>query len=453
MLDRPAKIVPPVSRPSRLKLIRTLIRNPIEAWPRDVYHADVVRTEAFGRRFVYLMDPELVRALLVDEADALVKSRATQRALGPVLGRGLLTADGGHWRWQRRATAPAFRPDRIDLFLPAMLAAAQNGRDRLSGLAPGATIDLAVEMMRITFDIILETMLSGREGFDVAKVQRGIAANLPAMNWAVALSILGAPAWTPHPGKLRAARGRRYLDAELARTVAERRRRGASGNDLLTLLIAAVDAESDRSLSDRDIIDNLQTFIAAGHETTALALTWTPYLLALYPEAEARVAAEIAEVSGGGPVQPEHIARLSYTRQVLLEAMRLYPPAPIISREASRDIRIGDVFIAADTTIFVPVYAIHRHHRLWPEPERFDPERFAPDAAENRHRYSYLPFGAGPRICIGMNFALQEATAILAVLLGAFRFTLPDDFHPRPRMTITLRPSRGMPMRVTPRRA
>jgi cytochrome P450 len=203
-------------------------------------------------------------------------------------------------------------------------------------------------------------------------------------------------------------------------------------------------------MSDQELADNLLTFITAGHETTALALTWTFYLLDLYPEIAARVLDEIREVTRGGPLRSEHVSALAYTRQVLQEAMRLYPPAPLIVRDAEQDVVVGGERVAAGTSVFLPVYAIHRHTALWPDPDRFDPERFGAEASRARHRYAYLPFGAGPRICIGMGFALLEGAAILATLLPAMRLAATEG-DPTLKLRITLRPGAGLPMRLTPR--
>jgi cytochrome P450 len=197
-----------------------------------------------------------------------------------------------------------------------------------------------------------------------------------------------------------------------------------------------------------DVRNNLLTFITAGHETTALALTWTFYLLSLHPDIERRVKDEIAAVTGGGALHAEHVDALAYTNQVIQEAMRLYPPAALIVRGARRDIELDNEQIRAGTTIYVPVYAIHRHEKLWHDPARFDPSRFEPAAIKTRDRYSYLPFGAGPRVCIGQSFAQREAVAVLATLLSFFQLRLPPGHVPKLRLRGTLRPTGGMPMKI-----
>jgi len=302
--------------------------------------------------------------------------------------------------------------------------------------------------MRTTFDIIVETMMSGPGGIDVARVEKGITDYLKPTGWVFALSILEAPDWLPYPGRRRAMAAADYLRSALMGMIAERRRAKDEREDLVGLLLSAKDPESGRTMTDAEITDNLLTFVTAGHETTALGLAWTFHLLAQHPEHEAMVLAEIDEVVRGGPVRPEHVAQLTYTRQVFSEAMRLYPPAPIITRTATRAFPLGGFTIPAGTVLIVPIYAVHHHETLWEDPERFDPGRFAPEQAKERHRYAYMPFGAGPRICIGSAFATMEAVAILAVLLQALRVRSRSGAVPDATMKVTLRPKQELQMEI-----
>ncbi|HEY8613044.1 MAG TPA: cytochrome P450 [Roseomonas sp.] len=429
-------------------LLRAVIRNPLEAIPREAFERPMARCAVLGRERVFVTGPDLVQQVLLTEAEAFAKSEALRRSLSPALGEAILTADGERWRWQRRTVAPIFRPDRVKSFLQPMLDAANRTRDRWLALPSGNTVELGHEMMRTTFDIIVETMLSGHAAIDVARVEKGITDYLESTGWAIALAMVKAPAWTPYPGQRRAARARDYLRDELLRLVTERRRLGSEHEDLIALLLAARDPETGQAMDDRDIADNLLTFISAGHETTALALTWAFYLLAKHPPEEERLLAEIAGVTGGGPLEPAHVAALPRTRQAIQEVLRLYPPAPISARKAIREVEIGGYRVAPGTHVNIPVYATHRLAWIWPDPDRFDPDRFDPAAVKARHRYAWVPFGAGPRICIGLGFALDEATAILATLLPALRLRSPEGFDPGLQMRITLRPAHGMPMRV-----
>jgi cytochrome P450 len=320
-----------------------------------------------------------------------------------------------------------------------------------SQLPPGSTIDAGHEMMRLTFDIIVETMLSGRGSIDVARVEHSMRDFLESTGWLAALSAIHAPTWTPFPGKWRAERAHGYLRAMVGERIAERRRTGERREDLLSLMLDATDPETGLGLDDQDVADNLLTFIAAGHETTALALTWSFYLLSRHPDVEQRVLEEIAAVTGGAPLEAGQVGSLAYTRQVIAESMRVYPPVAMIVRQPNRTLNIGGVAITPDDNVFIPIYAIHHHAKLWDEPDRFDPARFSPEAVKARHRYAYLPFAAGPRICIGMGFALLEAAAILGTLLPSFRLTAAPDFVPTPKLRVTMRPAEGMTMRIDAR--
>ena len=301
-------------------------------------------------------------------------------------------------------------------------------------------------MMRTTFDIILNTMLPGRSSLDVELIKRSITDCLEPTSWIIALGMIGAPRWVPYPGLYRARRARDHLHRMLETLIYEVGQAPDNRDDLLSLLSNAVDPETGKSMHAIDLRNNLLTFITAGRETTALALTWTFYLLSLHPQVERRVRQEIDSVAGGAPLHAEHIDALAYTGRVIQEAMRLFPPAALIVREAWQDVELGQEHIRAGTTIYVPVYALHRHEKLWHEPDRFDPGRFEPEAVKARERFAYLPFGAGPRICIGQSFAQMEATVVLASLLRSFRLRLRPGHSPEPRLRVTIRPAGGMPM-------
>jgi cytochrome P450 len=218
-------------------------------------------------------------------------------------------------------------------------------------------------------------------------------------------------------------------------------------------MLDAKDPETGDGLNTEDIADNILTFIGAGHETTALALTWTFFLLSRHPDIEQRMLEEIATVTGGNDLTAEKVSDLVYVRQVVQESMRIYPPVAMVVRQAVADMALGDEEIRAGDNVFVPIYAIHRNKTLWPDPERFDPDRFIPEAVKARHRYAYLPFAAGPRICIGMGFSLLEAAAILGVLMPKVHLASKPGFTPTPKLRVTMRPAEGMPMTMVKRAA
>jgi cytochrome P450 len=435
-----------------LSILRRTVRNPMDGWPPEVYTERLVRSRMLGRTNYFVTDPELVGRVLVDESDKLVKAEPMRRALEPALGQGILTAEGARWRVQRRTASPVFRAQTVNGFIPAMLAAAQATRARWQKKPSGSQLDVGREMMHLTFEIILKTMLSGSADVDVLQVERSISDFLESTSWAIVLSALHAPHWTPYPGRARSERGRTYLRRTVAARAAERRRTGERPHDLLSLMMDATDPDTGSGMGETNVIDNILTFIGAGHETTALALTWTFYLLSRHPKIEQKILDEVQQVTNGEPLQPDQVANLTYTRQAIQESMRVYPPVAMVVRDATESFELGGEIVQPGNGVFVPIYAIHHHRDLWDDPETFSPGRFAPDAVKARHRYSYLPFGAGPRICIGMGFALLEATAILATLLPQARLQSPPDFKPTPKVRVTMRPAEGMTMTLQQRK-
>ena len=342
-----AQIEPPDQPLSLFPLLRTVLDNPIKVWPRPVYRDRLYRWRVLGQDTVYVMAPDLIRTVLLDDADSFEKGEIARRTLGPGLGDSILIADGSRWRWQRRAVATLFRPERIREFLPEMVAAAERTRDRWHAMPPGAEIDVAHEMMRTTFDVILRTMLPGRGNIDTELMERSVTSGLESTSWIVALALVLAPSWVPYPGIYRTRRDRKRLHSILETLILEARQTPGNGDDLLSHLMNATNPETGRSMNTIDVRNNLMTFITAGHETTALALTWTLYLLSLNPEIEERVRGEIAAVTGGGRVRPSLIDELVYTNQVIQESMRLYPPAALIARAARRDIVLDNEQIRA----------------------------------------------------------------------------------------------------------
>ncbi|MDP2801246.1 MAG: cytochrome P450 [Phreatobacter sp.] len=451
LLFTPRSVDHPPAALGLVKLLPTLVRNPLETWPRPLFTERLFWQSFAGRPLLFVMDPVLIDEVLVAKAAVFTKAPIIRRTIGPAVGNdSIFTAEGAQWRWQRRAAAPPFRHATILGFVPSFHAAAARTASALEARG-GETVDVAELMMATTFDVIVETMLSGAASFDTRRFGAEISHYFDTVGWIAALSILRIPSWVPYPGKRRARAGNLFLRREMARVIAERRARSGTTPDLLDFLIAAADPETGRAMTDAELADNLLTFVVAGHETTALALTWAIWLLSNAPDVEARLLEEVGRVVGDGPVEAGHIDELVYVKQVVQEAMRLYPPAPLIPRIASEDVTLGGERIAAGTPVYVPVYAVHRHHLIWDEPEAFDPDRFAPARARALHRGAYLPFGAGPRICIGAAFAMAEAVAILATLVRAVRFIPIAGHQPLPTIRLTLRPDGGMPMRVEPR--
>jgi cytochrome P450 len=446
-LDVP-RVAPLDRRIGALAFFRRLLRNPLRVLPAAAYEEGIVVAERAGRTVCWITDASLIRAVLLEGRETFGRTPITQRILGPLLGAGVLTADGSAWKWQRQTVAPVFRHADLLAFVPTIGACAAGllaewGRGR-----PDSVRAIDADMTAVTFDVIAHTLLPGGDthvapligdsGFDYQK----------PLGWQLAYANFGLPSWMPHPGMLMMRIAQRELRKAVADLVAERRAKPAGRDDLLQRLMQAKNPETGAGMSDDLLVDNLLTFFMAGHETTAKALTWTLYLLARAPAWQARLAQEIGDVAGRGPILSDHIDRLTLTTQVIKESMRLFPPAPIISRQANQETRLGDVRIPAGAQIIIPIYAIQRHRRYWSDPDRFDPARFAPENEAKISRYHYMPFGAGARICVGMAFAMIEAVAILATLVRAARFTAIPGREPEPISRVTLRPAGGMPLGV-----
>jgi cytochrome P450 len=384
--------------------------------------------------------PEYIEHVLVTNHANYRKSHFLRHMLGPLLGDGLLISEGEFWRRQRRIAAPAFHRKRIADFVGTMVSCTEATLARWD--VKTEPFDVAADMMALTLSIIARTMFSRDVSGEVEAVRRlmDIVVTLrPSV-----LDLLGLPEWLPRRQPPAYRRAIAEFDALVSRFLAEQRASGINPGDLLSMLLAARDSETGEGMSDKQLRDEILTIFLAGHETTANAVSWTWYLLARNPEAEARLHDELDRVLGGRAPNADDLAKLKWTRMVIEEAMRLYPPAHTIMRTAIGEDRIGGVRVPPGALITISIYVTHRNPNLWPEPERFDPERFAPAAVARRHRFAYLPFGGGPRICIGSSFAIAEAQVIIAVIAQRYRLPLAPGRLVEPIGLVTLRPKTGL---------
>jgi cytochrome P450 len=442
----------PPPRPLGLRGLPTLWRNYIESVPRAAYEQGITRIESRMSDALLVCEPDLIGEILVEKADAFHRDPATRRAFAPVIGdSSLFLAEGAEWRWQRRAVAPIFRHDTLLSFVPVFAAMAQRQVERWRGVKPGASIDAAADMTRTTFEIIVETMLGGSAGLDQERFARALTDNFETIPWHLVYVVLSLPKWMPYPHRGRAMRSRDFLRREVARLIPVRRRQPSARPDLLDLLVAAEDPETGRRMTDAEVVNNLLTFISAGHETTAVALTWTLWLLAKDQDTQQRVFDEVRAIAGDAPITATHSEGLIYCRQVIQEAMRLFPPAASIGRQPKAAMELHGMAITPRTRIHIPVFALHRNTRLWDNPNAFDPERFTADRVKTRSRYAFLPFGGGPRVCIGASFAMLEAAVILATLVRSFLVSPVPGHRPKPVARVTLRPAHGMPLLLAAR--
>lgn len=445
---RPAAPLPRRKRPSLVRALRLLRANPIDAFSEAAYEAPVMDITRGRNRVVLVNDPAAIARILVDNAAAYAKSEQQQRRLKPALGLGLLTAEGAEWRSARRIAAPLFSPRAIGALAKDMGEAADAMVARWSARTDeNAPLDLSAEFQRLTYEIVSKTVFSGALDDDRVRLHAHMAVYFDTIGRIDMASVLGLPDWWPNIASFKAKPSIAFFRGVVNRVVEARAAEDRQeAIDLLDRLMKAPDPQSGRTLATEAVADNVLTFLSAGHETTGNSLAWILYLLSLFPEVERRVRDELGDIATGIPGR-EQIEKLVFTRAVVDEAMRLYPPVPFMGRVALETDKLAGERIDKGTEIVISPWIAHRRRAVWDDPDRFRPERFLPEA-EEKPRGAFLPFGLGPRICIGQGFALQEIAIVLARVLPAFRFELaaPETVFPLAR--ITLQPQGGMWMRA-----
>lgn len=448
----PQTVIPPEKPLGMVRGLLQMVENPIHVWPRAMYENPYHGVRWLGRTFHYLRSPEHMKAVFLDHPDIFEKSPFQRRLVQPATGDGLLSAVGEHWKFQRRAASPAFRIDALRAMVPEFSKSADAAVARLAAAGGAAPVNVMDHMQHTTLDVIVQTILGGEDpGFKYDRVAQSVTDYMEVMGHPDMFDMFGAPNWLPRPWAQKGRRAAASLKQAAVEAIKRRRAMDAERNDLLGLLLAARDPETGKGLSDIELRDNVVTFIGAGHETTALALTYSLYLIANAPEVQTRLYREVTETCGDKPIDAAMIDAMPFHEQVIKESMRLYPPVSIIDRVAKEDIQLGEANVKKGDLVFALVYVMHRHKLLWDRPEAFDPDRFSEERSAGRHRFQYMPFGAGPRICIGMKFAYMEAVAILATLVRALKFG-PNPAHKvEPNIRITLRPEGGMPLFIEAR--
>jgi cytochrome P450 len=399
-----------------------------------------------GTTMIMLSRPEHLHTVLVEQADAFHKDADytdPNQGLARFVGKGLLTSDGALWKRQRKLVAPALHARRIAAYAETMTTYSDLMLERW---ADGQRLDVAREMMHLTIRIVAKSLFDVDMHGEQAEPIFAAMRELQEMQGGISL----LPTWLPTPSELRRRKSIRDMDALVYRIIAERKASGTDTGDLLSMLVAARD-EDGQPMDDRQIRDEAVTLFLAGHETTANALNWTFMLLAQNPHVEAKLHAEIDQVLGGRLATLSDLDHLPYTEQIIKEAMRLYPPAWTVSRLAIRDVQIGEYFVPANTRVGMHIYHTHRLPDLWDSPDTFDPDRFSPERERQIPRYAYLPFGGGPRVCIGNHFAMMEAKLILATIASRYQLRLAPGQTVGMDARITLNPAGGLPMTVQAR--
>jgi cytochrome P450 len=405
-------------------------------------HGDVVFFRFLNVPMCLLTHPDDIENVLVKNASNFVKSR-NYRALRPILGNGLLTSEGAFWQKQRKLVQPSFRHEGIAAYAEVM---ADSTQQMLSGWRDGQTRDVHQEMMGLTLEIVAKSLFGAdvsRETNTVRKAMRDLTNRLLATS---SLTFF-LPKFVPLPGTLRLSRAVREVDGIIYSMIRARRAANTRSNDLLQMLLDARD-EDGTQMTDEQLRDEMMTLFIAGHETTAIALSWTWYLLAQNPEVESKLADELTGALNGRAPGVSDLRALPYTEMVVKETVRLYPPVWVIGRQARKEFETHRYRLPAGTNVLLSQWITQRDARFYPEPERFNPDRWKDDPIRGGRlpRYAYFPFGSGPRVCIGAGFAMMEATLLLAAIAQRFRLTLATDQSIEILPSVTLRPKHGIKM-------
>lgn len=421
-----------------------LRRNPLDLFAEVAKLGDVVGLRFAHVLYYFVNSSEAAHHVLVNNNRNYVKS-PSYKGLKLVLGEGLVTSEGEFWRRQRRLSQPAFHRERVASFVEAMV----NETDRMLARWEehvGEVMDIHAEMMALTLRIVARTLFSTAVGPEADAIREALGVAIHHAN-DYAEAIIKPPQWLPTPKNFRFKRSLKTLDQLVFRIIDARRRgENAGANDLLALLMAAT--EDGRGMTDVQLRDEVMTLVTAGHETTANALSWTFYLLSGHPEVERRLRREVGEAIGERAPRVEDAPRLKYAAMVVQESMRLFPPVWAFERQALEDDVVAGWRIPRQALIAISPFFLHRHQAYWENVEGFDPDRFLPQEMDKRPKFAYAPFGGGPRMCIGIGFAMTEAQIILARVAQRFRLELLPGHRVEPEPVVTLRPQGGLPMRV-----
>jgi enediyne biosynthesis protein E7 len=442
----PAGRTPPgPPRTATPSLLRKLVLDRLALMTTAAQHGDAVRLAIGPRKLYFFNHPDYAKHVLADNSANYHKGIGLVQARR-ALGDGLLTSEGELWREQRKVVQPAFQHKRISQQADVIVEEAGKLVARLRAKAGGEPVDIVHEMTGLTLGVLGRTLLDADLSAHGSLGRSFEAVQDQAMFEMVTQGMV--PMWTPLPKQLRFRRDRRELDRVVGRLVADRAGRPGDGDDALSRLIISVREEPDPRVAKRRLRDELVTLLLAGHETTASTLGWAFYLLDRHPEVLERLRTEVTEVLGDRPPSFEDLHDLPYTNMVIQEVMRLYPPVWLLTRVAQGVDEVGEYHVPAGSDVLVSPYTLHRHPAFWDAPEAFMPDRFDPASTESRPRYAYIPFGAGPRFCVGNHLGTMEATFVLAMVVRELRLTKDPDYRVVPEPMLSLRVRGGLPMRI-----
>ncbi len=406
----------------------------------DVFHF------AVGEGHQYMVaNPDMIREILVRQSSIFIKGgdyTDEKQGMARFMGQGLVTSNGDFWKRQRRLVAPAFHTQRISAYADTMVS---HGLEIMDSWYDGETLDVDEEMMELTLMIVGRTLFDADASTTAESVKQAVEVVQKASNTATLL-----PHWVPTPLRIRSKIANDTLDKIVYQFINERRASGDDNGDLLSMLLLSEDTDGER-MTDKQVRDEAVTLFLAGHETTANTLNWTWWLLAQYPEVEAKFHHELDTVLKGQAPTLEDLRRLPYTAMVIKESMRLMPPVWSIGRTANEDTEVMGYSFPKGTGVNIVMYSVHRHPDIWDKPNEFIPERWAEDGIDDLPKYAYMPFGGGPRICIGNSFASMEANLLLATIAQRYQFRLVEGANIVPQPFITMFPKYGLPMRAEKR--
>ncbi len=447
----PGRFQPSEQWGSPLELYRGLRESLLSIWTQETFEKLMVLKQSPIADILFLNDPDGLRHVLMEHIDDYPKSPIQQRFLKPSLGEGLITAEGEAWRVQRHAANPSFKAEQLTELVPSILDGIEDRFDAWRKIGGRQPVEIRNEMMEMIIEILCLSLFSGVR-VDRQALGDAVSFYVDTVGQVDLLDFLNLPTWIPSPKFRKAKWSMDYLHGETDRIVKERRSQSPMPVDLLTMLINGRDEKTGRGFSEQQLKDTLATLLSAGHETTANGMTMTLYLLSEFPWAAEKIREEVAEVFGDRRPEAKDYKHLKFTRMVVEESLRLYPPSSIVIRVAAKDDEICGQKIRKGTTIAISQYVLHRHKKLWDNPDDFDPDRFLPEQKAERHRFSYIPFSIGPRSCIGSTFAMMEMVLATAMIMRDFDLQRVNDDPIELQLRITLRLKTPLPMLLTPRR-
>lgn len=447
--DAKGRFIPPHAQPLTgnegfIEATWKFLRNPVEGFGPLAYSQPIVSVPNFGKKLHVITDPEGMMAVLAKESSKFTKTAIDARIMNPATKEGLLSVHGAQWKRQRKSVAPLFAKRHMEDLAPLIIDAL---RDFCTKLNQKPDVDINAAMAELTFDVLAKALLGDPQGLDKDRLKFATRNVVTSAGTLRPDDLVPWPRWVPRPISPKGSSALKKLKRAADELIKDREGKEAQ-DDLVSLLVSAKDPKTGVGLSKREQRDNLIGFFIAGHETTALTLTWALYLVGSHADTAKRIRKEVKQVCGQGDVKFAHINALKFTQAVIDETMRLYPPAPMLNRECREETEVSGRKIEVGDTFLLCNYVMHRTERLWDEPLVFDPDRFLNNPALKAKGAPYMPFGAGPRICVGAAFATMEAVMALATLVRDYDIEIPENCYPRPFMTVTLRPEGGVSARL-----